>query len=447
MEFAEIEAELEQIRRGRPRGAKSAHQPAALILSAQRAARGQDRVVPWRDMRAQLAEAIAAVGGSVDQETIAERVLGLKDSPIVDFVFSAPSTSRDSGPADRLLDERNPLLGLSDGVYQALGDRENLERFAKLAVDGLPDRQARSIREYFGIFAGFGEVPGVSVGALFRDRADLVKHGVHRNGQAGIVGTRERGAESVVVSGGYEDDKDLGDVIIYTGHGGRDQVTRRQIEDQTFDAPGNAGLVTSHVDQVPVRVIRRASAGYRYDGLFQVERYWSERGRSGFMVCRYRLVKVADEGGQGLDLPAATTLPSGNVAPERKLTTAARILRQRVLSRAVKELHDHRCQLCDIRLVIAGRGYAQGAHIRPLGQPHDGTDTADNLLCLCPNCHVLFDNGEILVADNFEIRSSYANRGVLRTVRDHRINLDNLAYHRGMFAGVAVGVVSSARTR
>jgi putative restriction endonuclease len=30
------------------------------------------------------------------------------------------------------------------------------------------------------------------------------------------------GAESIVVSGGYKDDKDFGDVIVYTGHGGQD---------------------------------------------------------------------------------------------------------------------------------------------------------------------------------------------------------------------------------
>lgn len=40
--------------------------------------------------------------------------------------------------------------------------------------------------------------------------------------QAGISGSGEEGADSVVVSGGYEDDEDYGDVIVYTGHGGND---------------------------------------------------------------------------------------------------------------------------------------------------------------------------------------------------------------------------------
>jgi hypothetical protein len=35
----------------------------------------------------------------------------------------------------------------------------------------------------------------------------------------------QTGAESIVVSGGYEDDEDHGDTIIYTGHGGNDPQT------------------------------------------------------------------------------------------------------------------------------------------------------------------------------------------------------------------------------
>jgi len=47
--------------------------------------------------------------------------------------------------------------------------------------------------------------------------------------QAGIVGGTGSGAESIVLSGGYTDDEDHGDEIIYTGDGGRDPRTGRQI--------------------------------------------------------------------------------------------------------------------------------------------------------------------------------------------------------------------------
>ncbi len=417
------------------------HQPVALLWAAQRATKGEPRVAPWHDARGHLAEIIAAVGDRADDETVAARVLGLRGSPLLDFHFRTSSPLERGVRADQWLDERNPLLGLSDGAYRTLAGEGALERFAEIAVDGLPKSQGRLIREYFGIFAGFGEVPGVPEGTMFENRAALVERRVHINRQWGIVGNRERGAESVVVSGGYEDDEDYGDVIIYTGHGGRDSSTGKQIADQSIDDTGNAALVTSHVNQVPVRVIRgprkndkhAPSSGYRYDGLFQVEKFWQRRGLSKFQVCLYRLVKVAGRSVEAQRRDNVLLLPAGNEQPGRKTSTVDRVTRIRALSQAVKDLHNHVCQTCGIRLAVAGRGYAEGAHIKPVGQPHNGNDTADNLLCLCPNCHVLFDNGEIVIEEDFSIVSDYPNSGFLRRVNGHEVGVENLAYHRNLF--------------
>lgn len=78
----------------------------------------------------------------------------------------------------------------------------------------------------------FGEVPGVSEGYHFQSRLELSAGWVHRPIQAGISGSQKEGADSIVLSGGYEDDEDHGDVIIYTGHGGRDQSSGKQVTDQ-----------------------------------------------------------------------------------------------------------------------------------------------------------------------------------------------------------------------
>lgn len=43
-----------------------------------------------------------------------------------------------------------------------------------------------------------------------------------------------RAADAIVLSNGYEDDRDLWDEVIYTGAGGRDAETGRQVEDQTW---------------------------------------------------------------------------------------------------------------------------------------------------------------------------------------------------------------------
>jgi putative restriction endonuclease len=58
-----------------------------------------------------------------------------------------------------------------------------------------------------------GHVPGTTVGQVFPDRESLAKSGVHPPTQAGISGAASEGADSIVLSGGYEDDEDYGSEI------------------------------------------------------------------------------------------------------------------------------------------------------------------------------------------------------------------------------------------
>jgi putative restriction endonuclease len=285
----------------------------------------------------------------------------------------------------------------------------------------------------------FGPIPGVQVGAWFENRAALNQAGVHRPTQAGISGTASEGAESIVVSGGYVDDQDFGDEIIYTGQGG--QENGRQVRDQEF-VLGNAALARSCNEGLPVRVIRGVGAktahsperGYRYDGLFRVERYWPERGRSGFRIWRFRLVKADDAtvDGQG---PTAAPLPRGADEPKRKPSTVQRIVRNSEVAQWVKDENGHVCQICGGTVETPTGLYAEGAHIRPLGRPHSGPDTPENVLCLCPNCHVRFDAGALVITDQFEVIDLMENRpvGVLRSAATHYVDSGHLKYHRDMF--------------
>ena len=63
----------------------------------------------------------------------------------------------------------------------------------------------------------FGEIEGATEGDSFADRRALSAAGVHRPNQAGISGSEAEGADSIVLSGGYEDDKDYGTVIVIPG--------------------------------------------------------------------------------------------------------------------------------------------------------------------------------------------------------------------------------------
>lgn len=147
----------------------------------------------------------------------------------------------------------------------------------------------------------FGSIPGVPVGSTFPDRHALRAAGVHMPLQAGISGGARDGVDSIVLSGGYEDDQDLGDVIIYTGHGGNVPKDGRQFDHQDL-VRGNQGLVVSQERGLPIRVTRGArlksefapKTGYRYDGLYRVTRHWQAYGQSGFRIWRFRLEQIAE---------------------------------------------------------------------------------------------------------------------------------------------------------
>lgn len=281
-----------------------------------------------------------------------------------------------------------------------------------------------------------GIIKGVNVGSHFEDRRQLYDAGVHRALQAGIVGRSAVGAESIVLSGGYVDDTDFGSIIVYTGEGGRDQNTGRQVKDQEF-VRKNQALVTSSLEGLPVRVIRGSGHksehapedGYRYDGLFRVDSYWRDNGEHGYRICRFRLVSL-DEPTAKIENQEKGKDAKGK--PARRIeTTVQRIIRDTALGRKVKALHDHACQVCGERLDCIGGPYAEAAHIRPLGSPHNGPDDLSNLLCLCPNHHVLLDRGALFISNDLRVRETGKP---LRLARGHSISLDHLWYQRSIWS-------------
>lgn len=281
----------------------------------------------------------------------------------------------------------------------------------------------------------FGHITGYPEGSIFENREELSESGVHVPQQAGISGSQTEGAESIVLSGGYEDDADYGDTIIYTGHGGRDATTGKQVHDQPF-THGNRALALSKLNGLPVRVIRGSNHdspcsprfGYSYDGLYAVEDFWHEVGKSGFRIWRFRLAKIPDKIVPGQSVAEE---PTGYAAPDRREARVSRIVRDTVQSKKIKALYKHECQMCGTRLECPAGPYSEAAHIRPLGAPHNGPDTEDNLLCLCPNHHVLFDNGAVSIAGDLSLIGSPGN---LTVHRDHDINEEYLTYHRAHLA-------------
>lgn len=69
----------------------------------------------------------------------------------------------------------------------------------------------------------------------------------------------------------------------------------------------------------------------------------------------------------------------------------------------VKLLYGHRCQISGTRLGTPPAPYAEASHIRPVGKPHNGPDTVDNILCPSPNMQALFDLDAISLTYDFKI--------------------------------------------
>ncbi|MDR6781922.1 putative restriction endonuclease [Pedobacter africanus] len=280
----------------------------------------------------------------------------------------------------------------------------------------------------------FGQIIGIGEGQIFKDRKALAAAGIHRPLQAGIDGNKKDGSSSIVLNGGYVDDEDLGNVIIYTGHGGNDPNTKRQVADQSWDSSGNRGLLISEMHGLPVRITRGAghkskyspSNGYKYDGLYLVTQHFYEIGKDGFRICRFRLEKLSSISPLPLDINESLE-SYGASETSRIPTTILRIARDTKLSRKIKEVYDYTCQVCGIRISFNGIGYAEAAHIRPLGNPHNGKDLSNNLLCLCPNHHVMFDKGAFTINEDHSL-SGVEGRLFIKPGR-HAIDTENLVYH------------------
>ena len=135
-------------------------------------------------------------------------------------------------------------------------------------------------------------------GDTFANRIELSLSGMHRPRRAGIGGTLADGAESIVLSGFYEDDVDLGKTVWYAGHGGHDIKTGRQVAHQTLDRY-NAALTRSYEMGKHIRLIRGAklqnefapATGYRYEGLYRIESVEWVRGKSGFWIWQFKLIQ------------------------------------------------------------------------------------------------------------------------------------------------------------
>lgn len=160
-----------------------------------------------------------------------------------------------------------------------------------------------------------GHVPGVAPGDRFRDRQELIIMGIHRQPRAGIDFVRlphpdgQGGtlllATAVVLSDGYQHDRDWGDMIEYSGGGGQNYRKQEQVEDQRL-CGANEAMRNNLKWQKPVRLTRlrrksrmaarssREEKLYEYVGLYDVVGCHAKLAPSGAKVYVFMLKRRSE---------------------------------------------------------------------------------------------------------------------------------------------------------
>ncbi|XVF40851.1 hypothetical protein PTKIN_Ptkin01aG0149700 [Pterospermum kingtungense] len=215
----------------------------------------------------------------------------------------------------RRADGDNESVGYIRLVYDVLRRKISQIEDSKESTPGVtrrPDLRAGTVLMNKGIRTNIrkriGVVPGVEIGDIFFFRMEMCLIGLHAPIMAGIdyMGLKvsqdeEPVAVSIVSSGGYEDNSEDGDVLIYSGQGGNVYKRGMEITDQKLER-GNLALEKSLRRGNEVRVIRGVKdvanlTGkiYVYDGLYKIQESWVEKGKSGCNVFKYKLVRLSGQ--------------------------------------------------------------------------------------------------------------------------------------------------------
>ncbi|GJZ79338.1 histone-lysine N-methyltransferase family member SUVH9-like protein [Tanacetum coccineum] len=199
-----------------------------------------------------------------------------------------PTTIAIVVPHDDVADNNNAIVPVLDNHNQVADNnngngnmmtsshRKSLQRSSELVrgVGGMEDDKRRA-----AINVGGGALGSRARGDL-KAAMELCAVGMHGQAQAGIDyltsshnSNGESIATSVIVSGGYEDGEDAGNVIVYTGHGG---IEMRVIRGFKYE-----GSVSGKV--------------YDYEGLYKIVEAWFDVGKSGFGVFKFKLVRMVNQ--------------------------------------------------------------------------------------------------------------------------------------------------------
>ena len=82
----------------------------------------------------------------------------------------------------------------------------------------------------------------------------------------------------------------------------------------------------------------------------------------------------------------------------------SRPFREAAFTKNVRAIYDFTCAMTGLRLINGGgRPEVEAAHIRPVGNDHNGPDSVRNGIALSRSIHWMFDRGLLSLTDDYEI--------------------------------------------
>jgi hypothetical protein len=106
---------------------------------------------------------------------------------------------------------------------------------------------------------------------------------------------------------------------------------------------------------------------------------------------------LLNPGFEDLELVPADRDDNGWVVPGTQTVVRTVRLRNTVLATHIKRQYDNLCQVCRETIPLKDRNYSEAHHLKPLGSPHFGPDIEGNIIVVCPNHHVMFDQGAVWI--------------------------------------------------
>jgi len=202
--------------------------------------------------------------------------------------------------------------------------------------------------------------------------------------------------------GGIVDRKDLNEYI--------EKTTKRELAESW--------------EQITNKIIRIHSSDSN-DSDYTGKDYFEKTGELGDGVWGIRNQPVEDD---------YIAPDSEDHAKKWKEDKVRRVIRDTKKTKKLKSIYSNTCQICDKTIALKKSDYSEVHHIKPLGKKHDGPDTFDNMIVLCPNHHVEFDYGVIaLDPQTLEVIHKNNNNPFIdkkiKLKGNHKLKKEFLTYH------------------